>query len=120
MGLRDAIKNAAQAAIAATGDVAETVNYDAMGSATYDVSAGTPGGEGFRYVTTMIFSKTVNETFGQSVALMGIVSQNDLPIHPATKDEVTRIVDEASTVYELVDFKEDPAGAIWMMGFNKK
>lgn len=122
MGLRDAVKKATSAAIAATGNIAETVNYDSMASATYDVSAGTTGGEGFRYVTSMIFSDKIRDDDGpEHIDGKGLIAQNDLPVRPSIHDEVTRIVDYASTVYEVVPpIKEDPAGAHWSLMLRRK
>jgi len=123
MGLREAVQNAAQAGIAATGNIAETVNYDSMASTTYNVSAGTTSGEGFRYVTSMIFStlsKEERSLASEQVELKAIVAQKDLQAIPTIHDEITRVVDYASTVYEMEDFKQDPAGATWSLLLRRK
>lgn len=118
MGLRDTLQKAAQAVIAATGDIAETSVYLAFGSSTYNASAGSA-------VVAMATTESVPVIFdvfhfreidGEAIQpgdRKAIIAALDLPgVSPSVRDQIRLSNGE---VWRVHSTESDPAGAHYML-----
>ncbi len=121
MGLRDAIQNAVNSAIIATGDIAVSTTYETFGSTTYNASAGTN-------VTTRVTTGNVSVIFdmfridqidGVNVKpedKLALVAQKQIPgITPGINDRIL----EGTVVWQVQRVNVDPAGAMWQLQVRK-
>jgi len=122
MGLRDALRNAAKAAVGAVGDVAVSTNYLSHGSTTYNASTGAVTAT-FTTVAgvTLVFDEfRIVEIDGQAVkpndkkALIPATSLGS--VVPAAED---RIITNGSVVWEVVGVRTDPADALYELQIRK-
>jgi hypothetical protein len=115
MGIKEALQGAAQAAIAATGNIAVSTNYHAHVSTAYDASAGTDT----TTFTTVTGVKVVFDEFrigqidGQSIKpedKRAFVAQKDIPgVTPGANDQIGH----GGQTWEVQRARVDPAGALW-------
>jgi len=123
MGLRDTFKNAAQTALSAAGDVVENAHLYQEGSSVHNVSSGTVSTIDSRYLLSAIFSKyKAYEIVGSHIQphdLKATLAQKGFSPIPTVNDYVVRIEDNCSTRYDVVDVKQDAAGATWNLQIRK-
>lgn len=121
MGLRDAVQSAVKSAVAATGDIAVSTNYEVMASATYDASAGTyTAARSTVAGVSIIFDEfKIMEVDGETVkpedkkALVPAKS-----ISTVTPDVNDRIF-ESGVVWNVQGVRLDPAGALYELHVRK-
>lgn len=123
MGLKDTFKNAAETVITAVGDVAEEAHYYQTGSSLYDVSAGIVSSIDSKYLVSGVFSHYKAMEIDNSKVLPQDIklklAQKNAPMIPHVKDYLQRVENEVSVRYEVVDFEQDSAGAVWVMQLRK-
>ena len=121
MGLSSTIANASKAAVKATGDLRKTVTYRHVENDYYDTESGTRKDRLEDYVLNtqaIITSFKGEEAKGEHILREDqkvIFLQADLPITPKVKDFL--II--ASVKWFVVDFKADPADALWILQVRK-
>lgn len=122
--LKSVIKNAARTAFSAIGDIKEQVAVDIYASSSYNVSTGVASAYSERALTSMVFTRyKVSQIDGERIQpndVMGLCTHDDLPITPNVDDQVTRIENYVSTVYDVISVQEDPARATWKLQLRKR
>ena len=123
MGLKETFGAAAGTAFAAVGNIAESANYYARSSATYNVSAGTVTSQDSVYMVSGIFSnykaKQVDGIKILNTDLQLFMPQSELPLEPTLHDYVERIEAGCSVRYEVLDYQQDAAKATWKVQLRK-
>lgn len=124
MGLRDLFAGAAETIFTAAGDVPVAMYYYQHGSSVYDVSSGVVSTGVTLTVTTMVFEnfkqRDVTNDNIEPTDMQGTFPQSYLPgINPSVKDHLQVIEAGASVRYDIVDKKQDPAGATWVLQLRK-
>ena len=124
MGLRDTFLKAGETIFKAAGDIPAAMYYYQHTSAVYDVSSGTVSTGASLTVTTMVFenfkqSERKNDNI-EPTDMMGTLPQSYLPgITPSVKDHLQVIEAGVSVRYDVVNKKQDPAGATWVLQLRK-
>jgi len=124
MGLQTAIKKAAQTAIKATGDIAETITYTSRSTGSYNTSTGAVSHTDTDYTLNAIVANFGSASQGSkrgevrpehSGNLSVTFASNDLAVTPDTNDLVTR----GLTKYKVTQIISDPAGATYRLIIGK-
>lgn len=127
MGLRDALKSAARAAVVAVGDLAASAVYHSHATTVYDASAGTPtvtySTVGGCRVIVSEFRLADNDPRSRApdFDVRAEDKQADLPasyvsgVTPKPKD---RIVIDGET-WNVVNVGTDPAEALWQLQIRR-
>lgn len=123
MGLGDVFKKAAVTAGNIFGDVFASVRYEQISSSVYDVSAGVASAISTSVVQKVLFAtydtREIPGSHIQPGDVRGLIVQTGFVFHPKIHDQVHRIEQGVSTIYEVVDVSEDPAHAIWEVQLRK-
>lgn len=119
MGLRETIQKAAAAAIAATGNIAVSANYEVFATTVYSASAGTAS----TTVSTVEGVKVVIEDWsvylvdGQHIQpndRKAIIAANAISgVTPSPQDRLTMAA--STEVWQVVRAMTDPASAAWTL-----
>jgi len=123
MGLKDTFQKAAQTAFTAAGDVVEDGWYYSLVSTRYDVSAGYVSAYQNQYLISAIFTQFKKEKIDNEkilpTDLLMLIPQRNMTPHPKPNDVVQRLEQETSVVYEVIDYQQDPAGALYKIQLRK-
>ena len=116
MGLREAFKSAAVAAISGFGNTATFATFIVNGSRNYNPTTGVASATDDSYQITMIFANySVTEMDDQVIKLTdikGLVAGkalDDLSITPTVGDQIQK----NNVTREIVNFTKDPAEALY-------
>ena len=119
MGLRAVVSSAVASAIAATGDIAETLTYTAKSAAVYNTTTGvlvkTDTTYSFRAIVAPFGAAHLgNPTMIEpehTGALSVLFASADLTATPDSSDTITR----DSIVYKIKQINFDPAGSTYRL-----
>ena len=117
MGLRAALANIAQAAVAATGDIAVSTNYESFVTTVANVTAGT---DTTTYGTTagvkVIFQNfrqvEIDGTNIRPDDRVALIPSASLTSAPVVSD---RLVTDTSIAWAVQGVRTDPAEALWRL-----
>jgi hypothetical protein len=125
MGLRETIRNLAQTAIAAVGNIAVSSTYRVKNTASYDTSTGTVTSNDTDYTAVpVVFDDNAYMNLGiidqpnlvvNSNERLFYVAQLDLSPTPKKGDELISL----GITWQIVDIKTDPAEALWIFKGKK-
>ena len=121
MGLRAALANIAQAAVAATGDIAVSTNYESFVTTVANVTAGT---DTTTYGTTagvkVIFQNfRLAEIDGSNIRpedKVALIPSASLTSAPVVSD---RLVTDTSIAWAVQGVRTDPADALWKLHIRR-
>lgn len=122
MGLAETFKNAALAAHKAVGNVVEAVTYHSRGTMTYNPATGANAesdGTDYSLARPVFANYESGEIDGKTIQkndVKMLVPGLDVSFTPKTDDYVTRA---DATVWKVVDWQLDPAGAEWVFQLRK-
>lgn len=123
MGLESTFKKAAKIAFKAAGDIPKPIWYYAYTSSVYNVSAGTLDHEKGLYQFDVIFSDyRASQVDGKAILntdIKATAPQNDVIFTPGQHDTIQCIEAGSSVIYEVLNFEQDAAGALWVFQLRK-
>ena len=116
MGLKDTIKNAAKAAVQATGDLALTVTYTRIVPGTYDSATDSTTDTTTTYnnvpVVNVRLTEREVEWFSADVVTQKLlIAALDIPITPSVNDTVT--ID--GSVWQVQKVGRVPGDSLWIV-----
>jgi len=114
MGLKEALKGAAKAAVLGLGNIATTGTYVSIGTKNYNrTTGGTTSTDTSQSVKTIVLaeykSKEKDNLITNAIYQTALIPQLDLTATPKMQDYITI----ANVKHEVVDIRQDPAGAMW-------
>lgn len=115
MGLRATIAAAAASAFGAVGDLPVTVTLTRTAN-TYDATTGAAATAATTYSTSAILTSFALKEADGIVVLSedkkAIIRQSSLSVTPRVTDT---LIDAAGKVHQVVNVRQDPAGATWTL-----